>query len=147
MIDDRDAPLALGSQLAAALALLVLVTAIHATALMLISSWRRIDDRALDRGHFTLNSLPLIAALLLALVAAHLVEIAVFAAFYRVLGGVRSIEEALFVSAAAYSTMGGPDGGPLRPWRLVIALESLAGFVFITWSTAFIVGIVERLRR
>lgn len=146
MMAAPDAPLALGVQLGAAAAMLVVMITVHALGLMAISNWRSLDERHLQRSRFGLRALPLLGGIAISLFALHLLEIALFALFYWVAAHPPDFEQALFASASAYATLGAPPEHLFRPWRLLIALEALTGFVFITWSTAFIVGVVEKLR-
>ncbi|MBX9816154.1 MAG: hypothetical protein K2X76_15755 [Sphingomonas sp.] len=141
-----DQPLALGVQLAAAAAMLVVMITLHALGLMAISNWRALDEGRLKASRFGLRALPLLGGIAISLFALHLLEIGVFALFYWLVVHPRAFEQALYASASAYATLGAPEERVFRPWRLLIALEALTGFVFITWSTAFIVGVAEKLR-
>jgi hypothetical protein len=75
----------------------------------------------------------------------HFLEIFVFAAFYKAVGAMRSMEEALYYSASCYATLGASTVGFSEEWRLVGALEALIGFILIGWSTAFMVRTLRRI--
>jgi hypothetical protein len=80
------------------------------------------------------------------LFAIHLVEIAIFAAFYMAVGAIGTVEDALFSSAAAYTTLGIAENAA-GEWRLVAAFEGLAGFLMIGWSVAVFITEMDRLVR
>jgi hypothetical protein len=75
----------------------------------------------------------------------HGLEIWLYALAYRALGMLPDIEEALYFSASAYSTVG--ETGALLPadWRIVGVLEAINGMLLIGWSTAFLFRIIEHL--
>ncbi len=45
--------------------------------------------------------------------------------------------DAIYFSAITFSTVGFGDLAPVGPLRFLIGMESLAGFVLITWSASF----------
>jgi hypothetical protein len=81
----------------------------------------------------------------LLLFALHFIEILVFAIFFRYVGALHSMEEALYYSASCYATLGAATANFAEEWRLVGALESLIGFVLIGWSTAFMVRTLRKI--
>ena len=81
--------------------------------------------------------------MVLGVFAIHAVEIWAYALLYELAGMSRTLEEALFISAGAYSTAG---WGPLPVgWRVVVALESVNGLILLGWSTAFLFQNLHRL--
>jgi hypothetical protein len=75
----------------------------------------------------------------------HGLEVWAYAAVYRACGAASSWEQALYVSAGAYSTAGWtgdrvPDG-----WRVTAALEALTGLLLVGWSTAFLFQTLQRI--
>jgi hypothetical protein len=68
-----------------------------------------------------------------------------FAWFYQAIDIFSNFDDAIFFSASAYTTLGLTASFP-EAWRLLGALEALVGFVLIGWSTAFIIGTLDRLR-
>jgi hypothetical protein len=75
----------------------------------------------------------------------HFIEILIFAVFFRYVGALRSMEEAIYYSASCYATLGTAASNFAEEWRLVGALESLIGFVLIGWSTAFMVRTLRKI--
>lgn len=79
---------------------------------------------------------------------AHVAEIWLFAigVFFSTLdshmGQVAGIDglgifDAVYLSAATFTTVGYGDLSPLGPLRFLLGCESLTGFVLITWSASF----------
>jgi hypothetical protein len=89
----------------------------------------------------------MLSAVALLLFALHVTEIALFGLFYLAVGAVPDLEQALFYSASAYATLGHPAMNFPLEWRLVGALEGLAGFLLLGWSTAFFVTDMNKLLR
>jgi hypothetical protein len=79
---------------------------------------------------------------------AHVIEIAIFAAAYRIstvseFGYLEgsfsgSIADYLYFSFAAFTTVGFGDIVPLGPLRLLAGMEALTGFVLITWTASYL---------
>jgi hypothetical protein len=65
-------------------------------------------------------------------------QVAIWAAFYRVLGATDDMETALYFSAVTFSTLGYGDLVPHHEWRLFSALEGVVGLLMIGWSTAYL---------
>lgn len=85
---------------------------------------------------------------MIALLLVHCVEVAIFAAglllavdsgYLGHVAGVQSLSlaDALYVSAATYTTVGYGDLAPVGPIRLIMGLEALTGFLLLTWSASF----------
>lgn len=83
----------------------------------------------------------------LTLVIAHLVQIAIFGVTFYLLGEVAEvgriqgadalIRDYFYFSGVAYTTVGFGDLTPKASLRPLAAVESLMGFVMITWSASF----------
>ena len=128
-------------------ALLVLVaTLVHGAGVVAIARLLALDEPAPGPRRPVRAALVLSQVALL-LFALHMAEVSIFACFYLAVGALPSFEEALFFSASAYSTLSQPPEGFPLEWRLVGAIEGLAGFLLIGWSTAFFVTDMNRLLR
>lgn len=137
----------LATQLIASAALIVFVTVVHGAGVVGIANLLRLDRLVPRRRQLSIRAIGVLIAVALLLFALHLIEIAIFALFYMATGAVTGLEEGLFFSATAYSTLAQPsDAFPLE-WRLVGAIEGLVGFLLIGWSTAFFVTDMNRLLR
>ena len=137
----------LGLQLAAAAGLVLVMTVVHAIGLATISKVLSLDDERLEELDFNYRAILLMCGMALALFALHMVEIAIFAGFYMVIGALQTLEEALYYSASAYATLGRTADYFPPEWRLLGAIEALVGFLLIGWSTAFIVSNSNKMRK
>ena len=134
-------------QLAAAAALIVLMAVVHGAGVATIAHWLGLDrDRAKVRRLHP-RTVAILSGVALLLFSLHVTEIALFGLFYLAVGAVSDIEQALFYSASAYATLGQPTANFPLEWRLVGALEGLAGFLLLGWSTAFFVTDMNKLLR
>lgn len=79
------------------------------------------------------------------LLAAHAVEIWIWAAVYDFSGAVVGIGDALYFSAVTFTTLGYSDSLLDEKWRMLAGMESLSGFVLIGWSTAYLVAASTRI--
>jgi len=133
-------------QLLASTFLIILVTLVHGTGVVVIGKLFQYEDSALEGRKLAFREFRLMVPMALCLFGLHALEIGLFAAFYIAVGEIVSIDEALYVSAAAYTTLGISDGA-LVHWKLVGVFEGLAGFLMIGWSAAVFVSDMERILR
>ncbi len=75
----------------------------------------------------------------------HLIEIAVWAAFYVWQEAMPDFQTAVYFSAVTYTTTGYGDLVLSPEWRLVGAIEALTGILMCGWSTGFFFAIVSRI--
>lgn len=95
-------------------------------------------------GHILLRTGGLLLVVL-ALVALHAVEIWAYAGLYVALSAIGDLEEAIYFSASSFATLGAPDVQLGPDHRLIGAIEGVDGFLLIGLSTAFLVGVMDRL--
>ena len=134
----------LALQLIASAALAMIVTVIHGTGVVGMTKLFNYEDRELRGRTLASREFGLMVPMALCLFLLHGLEILVFALFYLLVGAIGGFEEALFVSASAYTTLGHAED-MLGGWRLVGAFEGLAGFLLIGWSAAIFVTDMERV--
>lgn len=85
------------------------------------------------------------ATLLLTL---HILEVVVWAMVLMCLPGITelgSVEKAVYFSTVTYSSLGYGDVVIGTSWRLLAAIESMAGLLVFGWSTAMLFAVVQRL--
>jgi hypothetical protein len=93
--------------------------------------------------HLNRKLVPL--GIVLGLFALHGLEIWLYALVYWGGGLVPHLEQALYFSISAYSSLG-ESGTPLPDsWRVVGALEAINGMLLIGWSTAFLFQTLSHL--
>ena len=137
----------LGTQIASAYALVILMTLVHAFGVVLITKLLKLDDESLRAHRLDIRAYGLLISMALSLFALHTLEIGLFALFYIGVGAIQDLEPALYFSTSAYATLGHPDIDFPDKWRLVGAVEGLAGFLLIGWSTAVFVTDMNKLLR
>lgn len=133
-------------QLSAAILLIVIVTAVHGTGVVATTKLFRYEDRALRGLKLASREFRLMVPMALCLFALHAIEIFIFALFYLATGESDNLEQALFVSGSAYTTIG-IGTNAIEQWRIVAVFEGLAGFLLIGWSAAVFVTDMERVLR
>jgi hypothetical protein len=79
------------------------------------------------------------------MVAAHLVEIAIWASFFSWHQMFPDIETSLYFSAVTYTTVGYGDFVLPAKWRLIAGVEGLTGILMCGWSTGFLFAVVSRM--
>ena len=135
----------LGLQLAVVAGFVLVMVLIHSAGLVGISRALHLHDERELPNEFGLRASMLMGTYGLLLMTLHFLEIFIFAGFYRFVGAMRSMEEALYYSASCYATLGASAATFPSEWRLVGALEALIGFVLIGWSTAFMVRTLRKI--
>lgn len=137
----------LGTQILAGYLLVIAMTLVHAVGIVLVTKLLRLEDSALRAHRLDFGAFTLLISMALSLFAIHTLEIGLFALFYLAVGAIGSLEQALYFSTSAYATLGHPDITFPVQWRLVGAVEGLAGFLLIGWSTAVFVTDMNKLLR
>ncbi|HVM37528.1 MAG TPA: hypothetical protein VM265_03975 [Sphingomicrobium sp.] len=136
----------LAIQLLMATVLMTIATVIHGTGVALSTKLFRYEDRKIRQQRLAAREVTLMVPMALTLFALHATEIAVYAAFYLLVGEAASFAQALHMSGLAYTTMGVLEGTGSR-WPLVVTFEGLTGFLLIGWSAAVFVTDMDRVLR
>ena len=131
-------------QLVTATGVLLATVAIHGAAVMLLF---RIGRKPLALAHKLqpLFRFGISCFFIIGFVVAHIVEIVLWAAAYRLAGELRSFEEAVYFSAVTFATIGYGDVTLSSEWRLASALEGVNGILLFGWTTAFLFKVSEFL--
>jgi hypothetical protein len=74
----------------------------------------------------------------------HLLEIALWAAYYTATSALPDFTSSLYFSAVTYTTTGYGDVVLDRPWRLVGGIEALTGILMCGWTTGFFFAAMSR---
>jgi len=120
---------------------------LHGMGIVAISRLLRLEEERLKRQAVGLGAFLLLTGVALGVFLLHAVEIGVFAGFYMAAGIMPVADEAIYFSASAYSTLGTVELDLPDTWRLVGAIEGVAGFLLLGWSTAFFVVDMNLLLR
>lgn len=131
----------LGQLLVAGLLLAVCVI-IHALGTQ--ATQVRLRNRALQSTPLP-HPLRLLVLLFLFIFALHVIEIAVWAMFYRAAGVLPTFEEAVYFSIASYTTVGYGDVVLGEAWRILGAAEAAVGVLLFGWSTALLFTVIQQL--
>ncbi len=81
-------------------------------------------------------------AVVLGLFVIHGVEIWMYAIVYRLIGAVPDLRDAVYFSSISYGSIGYSDALMAREWRLLGAIEGVAGPILLGWSVAFFVSLM-----
>ena len=138
------------SELFLSTAMVTLTVLVHGAGLILLARLLRLEAREEGAGHMHPTSVRGLAVTLfaiLALIGVHGVEIWLYAFLYLALGAIDGLREAVYFSTITYGAIGYSDEVMAEEWRLVSAIEGINGIIMIGWSTAFLIGVVARLRR
>lgn len=76
---------------------------------------------------------------------AHIAQIWLWAEFYLFVNILPDLEEALYFSTSAFTTVGFGDLYLDKEWRLISSFEAANGFILFGWSTAFIYEVMSKL--
>lgn len=125
--------------------LVILTTVVHAAAMVAAVRGLKVThaDRWVEVSHLTRVSV--VAALVLIMFLASVVEAGLWAATYLVVGAISGLEKALYFSTVTYTTLGYGDVVMEENWRLLSSLEAANGIIMFGWTTALIVAVVQRL--
>ncbi len=85
------------------------------------------------------------AAVVLMMFLASLVEAGLWAATYLAVGAISGLERALYFSTVTYTTLGFGDVVLEEGWRLLSSLQAANGIIMFGWTTAVIVAAVQRV--
>jgi len=139
--------MALGGQFLAAALLTLIVTLSHAAGMMAVTRLLGLSRRKLRTAEPSAKSLFKLALCAACLCALHLLQVALFAAFYVAVDAVPSFQASLTLSAATYATLSQNENFLPESWELVGAFEGLLGFLLIGWSSGMLMISTDRLLR
>ncbi len=129
------------NQLMIGATLIVITVLIHAACLELILKGYVAIKTALEVRWRILT----FAVLIVAIFAAHVIEIWVWAIFYFFINEIPTFEAALYFSTSSFTTVGFGDITLSSEWRLLSSVEAANGMILFGWSTAFIFAIVRHI--
>ena len=97
-------------------------------------------------GRFSRDVLVLSVVMLIVL-AAHLVQIAIWAVLFELCGEFSRFGEAFSHSAVNYTTLGYGDVVMSPHWRLLGPIEAADGMLMFAFSTAIVMAVIQRIIR
>jgi hypothetical protein len=125
--------------------LVILTTFVHAMAMMAAIKWLKVlhIHRWVEKSDLTRTST--IAALVLVMFIASLVESGLWALTYLMVGALSGLEQAFYFSMVTYTTLGFGDVVLEEGWRVLSSFEAANGIIMFGWTTALIVAAVQRV--
>ena len=118
---------------------------IHALAVMATVSFVRRERRLGRAGVNFWNDLGIVTLAISFALAAHLVDIALWAVLFRICGEFPGLGTAYYHSAVNYTTLGYGDLVMTPTWRMLGPLEAADGMLMFGVSTAIIFALTQRL--
>jgi len=135
----------LAEELLVSLGLVAVLILVHMVGLLTLTRITRAHIRHFRTPWLTLDRLLVPLTMGTCLFTLHGLEVGAYALTYQLGGATKSWEEAIYLSAGAYSTAGWADVHLADGWRVTAALESLAGLLLMGWSTAFLFQTLQRI--
>jgi hypothetical protein len=77
----------------------------------------------------------------------HIIEVALWALVYHLLGAFPAFEVAFYYSLSTFSTVGYGDVVLPDTWRILGASEGVGGIVLLGWSGGLVLVVLERTNR
>jgi voltage-gated potassium channel len=131
-------------QTSAAAVLVALTLSFQSAGMAALIHWVRTEMEKGTHRFGTLRSGVLLVRFTSVIIGLHLVQVLLWAGFYR-WNCFPSWEAAFYFSAASYSTVGYGDLLLPRSWRILGPLESVTGVLMCGLSAGFLFAIVTRL--
>jgi len=118
---------------------------LHVASIVFIADWM-LDQRDKRKDRMgTLGYMVLLIAAFSAIILLHMIEIAIWAAFYFGNSLFQDFETALYFSTTSYTTIGFGDVVLPRAWRMLGGMEGVTGVLLCGLSTAFVFAIVNAM--
>jgi len=134
-----------GRHMGDGLMLIAATVAIHYAGTLAIV-WLTFHYRRVVERHFSfLFNTTLVMAVVVALLAVHIVEVTWWALFYFHRNCFPTFGTSLYFSLVTYTTLGYGDVLPDREWRLLAGVEALIAALMLSWSTAVILGVLTKI--
>jgi hypothetical protein len=118
------------------------------------AAWTVILDQAVHRfwarrkrPHFLRDRVLLMMGAVALLMAAHAIEVFVWAATYAVAGAVPAGASRAYFAFVNYTTLGYGDVLPVAAWQLLGPLTAMNGILLFGWSTAAIIEVLRTTTR
>jgi hypothetical protein len=112
---------------------------IHSVGLLTLSAFLRTAIKHYGSPLNRRATMLIMVATVFGLFLTHLVEIWAWALGYLALGASPSLDHALVFSTLSFSTLGAEEISLPLHWTLLGAIEGVAGFLLIGWSTAYLI--------
>jgi voltage-gated potassium channel len=127
-----------------ALALLAACVIVQSLGMLLLIHWL-VRVRHILESPSALSRVVLLLRLMVSIVLLHLIQIGLWAMVFWQSGELPTLETAIYLSLATYTTIGFGDVVLGPGWRVLTGIEGLTGLLLVGWSTAFAFAVVNRM--
>jgi hypothetical protein len=142
-----DDPMNWSADWAWGLPLIVVNVVIHVLGLGLIDQRvTHVTTGTIMRRHPTLGFALIMGATTLLASLMHGMEVGIWAVAYRLLDAIRDNKSAMLYSLNAMTSYGHENLALEKHWKLMGAIEALNGWLLFGLTTAFLFGMMERVR-
>jgi hypothetical protein len=124
--------------------LVLLTTGIHIEGMLWVSSWFKSHQKTWQQPSHRQKG-RLIGGVVLLMFFIIVLEIAVWAAAYLLVGAIVGVEKALYFSTVTFTTLGYGDILLSEKWRLLAAFEAVTGIIMFGLTTALLIAAVQRV--
>jgi voltage-gated potassium channel len=132
-------------ELLVAFSIVAVCLVLHVSSIVFIADWM-LDQRDKRKDRMgTIGYMGLLIAAFSAIIMLHMIEIAIWAAFYFGNSLFLDFETALYFSTTSYTTIGFGDVVLPRAWRMLGGIEGVTGVLLCGLSTAFVFAIVNSM--
>ena len=121
----------------------IICIAIHATVMTIVVRVAPGVAAKLESRPALLLTATMIATVVV-LMLAHMLEVAVWAAAYTVVGAAPQEADVLYFAFVNYTTLGYGDVIPVRRWQLLGPATAMCGVLLFGWSTAVIFEVLRK---
>lgn len=128
-----------------ALSIVAICVVIHTAGLVLFAQFLIDKYPKLDRIATMMRQAVVLIIVFAVVITLHLVEAALWAAFYYMRGLFQDFETALYFSLVTYGTIGFGDVVLPQRWRLLGGIEGISGVLLCGLSAAFIFSVINAL--
>ena len=118
---------------------------LHVTGILAMAEWVLTHREYLERTGSRFRSTLLLIALFSGIIALHVTETCMWAAFYYTQELFRDFETSVYFSLTSYTTIGYGDVLLPQKWRLLGAIEGISGVLLCGVSTAFIFAVISAM--
>jgi hypothetical protein len=116
--------------------------AVHSVAMACVVFVFKRRQAVQDSLRFQVHLVLLMIAVVLVLNMAHVVEVAIWALLYSLLGVAPSHVSPFYFALVNFTTLGYGDVLPVAPWEMLGPLTAMNGILLLGWSTAAIFAVL-----
>ncbi len=119
--------------------------AVHAIIMAAVSWSANRAGTMAEPLHPQVRMVLVMAATVTVLLAAHVVEVGIWAAAYAYLQAAPKVTDAFYFAFVNYTTLGYGDILPQPRWRLLGPITAMSGVLLFGWSTAVIYDVLRTI--